>query len=212
MVHRRIHTGVMPYKCTACDKSFRYKVSQRSHKCPMNPPGSVVRIADVSDSAPSPTSVPSPVPVSTETESQNMKCIMSVDYATGNINFIPENQGNINILYIDNGEKKQADNGQIQITYNKMDFAPNSLQYTNNNNGKLVPNIILVLIIFILDDGGGGGGGVVQDQRDLFSMVLSPLLPDVESLCLTNNSPDNTDNSQMLNTMDKLIYKENNNL
>ena len=24
----------MPYKCTACGKSFRYKVSQRTHKCP----------------------------------------------------------------------------------------------------------------------------------------------------------------------------------
>lgn len=32
----------MPYKCTACDKSFRYKVSQRSHKCPANPSGTVI--------------------------------------------------------------------------------------------------------------------------------------------------------------------------
>lgn len=33
----------MPYKCTACDKSFRYKVSQRTHKCLSQPPGTVVR-------------------------------------------------------------------------------------------------------------------------------------------------------------------------
>lgn len=33
----------MPYKCTACDKSFRYKVSQRTHKCLAQPPGTVVR-------------------------------------------------------------------------------------------------------------------------------------------------------------------------
>lgn len=26
----------MPYKCTICDKSFRYKVSQRTHKCTAN--------------------------------------------------------------------------------------------------------------------------------------------------------------------------------
>ena len=30
---RRIHTGVMPYVCNEYGKSFRYKVTQRTHKC-----------------------------------------------------------------------------------------------------------------------------------------------------------------------------------
>lgn len=38
-----IALGSMPYKCTACDKSFRYKVSQRTHKCLAQPPGTVIR-------------------------------------------------------------------------------------------------------------------------------------------------------------------------
>nr|CAI5836076.1 unnamed protein product [Callosobruchus analis] len=45
LVHRRIHTGAMPYQCALCDKRFRYKVSQRSHKCCANPLDSCVGIS-----------------------------------------------------------------------------------------------------------------------------------------------------------------------
>lgn len=32
----------MPYKCTACNKNFRYKVSQRTHKCTSEANGSTI--------------------------------------------------------------------------------------------------------------------------------------------------------------------------
>lgn len=76
----------MPYKCTACGKSFRYKVSQRSHKCLMNPPGSVVRVADLEKAQNSSLDV---MPnINYANTATSVKCIMSVDYNTGSINFI----------------------------------------------------------------------------------------------------------------------------
>ena len=32
-MHRRIHTGALPYSCDSCGRKFRYKVTQRTHKC-----------------------------------------------------------------------------------------------------------------------------------------------------------------------------------
>lgn len=141
LVHRRIHTGVMPYKCTACNKSFRYKVSQRSHKCPVNPPGSVVRIPD--SEKPPETSVPSPKNVQ-----HNGKCIMSVDLNTGNINLIADdNKGGATFAtgggFQENAQiQKESillnNNEEIEIRYNKADLqlAINKPQILEERKGR----------------------------------------------------------------------------
>lgn len=103
----------MPYKCTACDKSFRYKVSQRSHKCPMNPPGSVVRIVESSEKIQKQETITSAVNLNNEP----VKCIMSVDYNTGNINFIQnDHNSEIKVMYLENnGIQKNLQNNIVVV-------------------------------------------------------------------------------------------------
>ncbi|KAJ8930970.1 hypothetical protein NQ314_016184 [Rhamnusium bicolor] len=202
LVHRRIHTGVMPYKCTACDKSFRYKVSQRSHKCPMNPPGSVIRIPDSEKNTPQDLNV---APSKNVASSQNAKCIMSVDFNTGNINFISEEQSN-SILYMTTNEfqenieiqKKSItlnNNEQIEISYNKADLqsAINKAQVHEDINGQNVKitqeNMSNDVNLCLQRESDNLQKMTYTDaEKDLFSMVLSPILPEVESLCLNNSS------------------------
>ncbi|XP_044268338.1 zinc finger protein 2 homolog [Tribolium madens] len=164
LVHQRIHTGVMPYKCTACDKSFRYKVSQRSHKCPANPPGSVVKIPEPEKNQKIETATSS----SAQKES-NVKCIMSVDYNTGNINFIQDNHNSeIKVMYLEPQKSEKTD------LCTRVESSPP---------------------VF------------VTEQPDLFSMVLSPILPDVESLCLTNTQKIENKNCENLEeSLNELLY------
>lgn len=113
----------MPYKCTACNKSFRYKVSQRSHKCPVNPPGSVVRIPE----AEKPPESNEPSPKSFQNDGQ---CITSVDHNMENM--IADEYKSGAIFTVSGGfpENEQIqkesivlnNNEQIEIRYNKADL------------------------------------------------------------------------------------------
>jgi DNA-directed RNA polymerase subunit RPC12/RpoP len=204
LVHQRIHTGVMPYKCTACDKSFRYKVSQRSHKCPMNPPGSVVRIVESSEKIQKQETITSAVNLNNEP----VKCIMSVDYNTGNINFIQnDHNSEIKVMYLENNGIQKNLQNNIVVVGNE-----NSMSQTIKKTEKNVEDVRTDVCSNIENS----PTVYSTEHPDLFSMVLSPLLPDVESLCLTNASVENTqkdeekqcENLQLINeeSLKELLY------
>ncbi|KAJ8916158.1 hypothetical protein NQ315_016297 [Exocentrus adspersus] len=206
LVHRRIHTGVMPYKCTACDKSFRYKVSQRSHKCPMNPPGSVIWIPDTEKLAE--TNVPS-----SNTDQDTGQCIMSVNVNTGNMSFISDED-------IANFQKESIvlnNNEQIEIRYNKADL-PSAMSrapigeererqgersHAEGNSSKSASGSQNN------SDDLDKISSYANPDEDLFSMMLSPILPEVESLCL-NNSPNGSPASRQdaINAMGEKCLEE----
>ncbi|KAJ3655061.1 hypothetical protein Zmor_014204 [Zophobas morio] len=202
LVHQRIHTGVMPYKCTACEKSFRYKVSQRSHKCPVTPPGSVVKVTESEKTQKQETLVTSTNTVNNE--AMNVKCIMSVDYSTGNINFIQnDHRSELKLMYMENNMPQRNPQENVTAMDEENSSCPSlkkSEKPAENPGNNLCNNT----------------SAYTAEHSDLFSMVLSPLLPDVESLCLTNSSVENPqkneekvcDNLQILNeeSFKELLY------
>lgn len=159
LVHRRIHTGVMPYKCNVCDKSFRYKVSQRSHKCAG--PQSPAQGEGMSNSDENGTEI--------------------------------YNGANYSIKLMD--PTISITNGNFQIvaptltTKSNQDVVIN-VNVVGDNSDNMSKLLIVVisfrLICFAVAVENTASMGYDNANTDFYSMVLSPLLPEVQSLCLNS--------------------------
>jgi hypothetical protein len=79
----------------------------------MNPPGSVVRIVESSEKIQKQETITSAVNLNNEP----VKCIMSVDYNTGNINFIQnDHNSEIKVMYLENnGIQKNLQNNIVVV-------------------------------------------------------------------------------------------------
>lgn len=158
LVHRRIHTGVMPYKCNVCDKSFRYKVSQRSHKC-AGPQSPVQGEGNNSEET------------GTEIYNGANYSIKLMDPA------ISITDGNFRIV----APTLTTENNQ-EVVINVNVVGDNS----DNMSKLLIVIISFGCIYFALAVENQASVNYDNANTDFYSMVLSPLLPEVQSLCLNS--------------------------
>lgn len=154
MVHQRIHNGSLPYKCTECGKCFRYKVSQRSHKCSgvlVKQPGELIQKL-MQNSLILPHSTTTTTTVATATATEATTDTMAID-SVGNNNSnnadhiesitTNENINNINTNALENAADELClDDFLNEIAYSTTDDVNEKLsksnefipQQSNNNN------------------------------------------------------------------------------
>uniref|UniRef100_A0A182M760 C2H2-type domain-containing protein n=1 Tax=Anopheles culicifacies TaxID=139723 RepID=A0A182M760_9DIPT len=183
LVHRRIHTGLMPYKCSGCDKSFRYKVSQRTHKCPASPPGTVLRkTGDLLQKLLQSSSI---LPDSCSTMPRQEKEAMFMDDALCNSVVEPSEED----------DKRTADyvnrtlDELVKGSYNKLDISETSAS-------SLLYDHQLQTQQMYGDTGMANQLQPLSEQPQLEQSVGSePNFPRIESLCLL--SPSAFDSGQL---------------
>jgi len=184
----------MPYKCTACNKSFRYKVSQRSHKCPVNPPGCVVRTPDL-----------------VQKLIQNQKVNKTPDLLEQNadleFNINRDQNAKVDFSFVEQNLNVDVEN-YLQES-NSINKGVAETQENNQNvsySTDSSPTKGDVAISFTSADTG---------NPDFFALILSPVLSDVQSLCLSSYTAQNEKkdentsiNGEALQTINEESFKE----
>lgn len=168
---------MMPYKCNVCDKSFRYKVSQRSHKCtgPQSPQGE----GNSSDAAATTAEAGTEIYNGANYSIKLMDPTISIpnenfQIVAPNINAESTEELVINVNVVGNDNSNTSTSKHYYLILFKYHTHYTLFPFTFS-----APAITPPLSYDNLN-------------TDFYSMVLSPLLPEVQSLCLDSNVNEET--------------------